>query len=559
MSLLPSSLTCLKTLPRNQASAAPQPRLVSPRSPPCDPGARAAPACWSLQRRGTFSISPIAHASAVLTPPAPTLAQQLALRDTTDAAPAPTPAPETPQPPPATTPAPRAFEARATRPHTRAREQLLTASAVLPSLTRALLRGDFLYEHEIGVSLAQHALISEAHSNKLYPLVAHHPRLVSACTVAQDVLLPPHTTTWISAALPCAATPSASGTAPAVRCLTAPDWEPLGLSVPPQMSAGVVEVTNAADTPPHLSAGWPLAKLRSPGIRPALRIVPAHPTPQLRHDPPAHEQIDGGFVPLLPSPNSLEPEELTSLRQLLYEFRRRFNDGSAPLPATNLLTAAGHRRRRAHSHAASPAFSGHAPSEPSTGCRSAPIVMVGKAFGTWRLWCDYRAIDKHVRIQQQLLPRPDDILALFNGKRYSAVLDMCQGFYQIEVAEEDCLKTSFVAADWQRQYRHLSFGFASSPAILQGMFDTLLGGMKWVSSVGYIIDIIVYSDTGPTIAPTSANSSPPYALPTSSAPREVLFRCRIGPRPRPCRLATRRPAVPVESQGHSGHAAPGER
>ncbi|KAL8429795.1 hypothetical protein ACSSS7_006335 [Eimeria intestinalis] len=55
---------------------------------------------------------------------------------------------------------------------------------------------------------------------------------------------------------------------------------------------------------------------------------------------PAYEQVDGGFVPLLPSPNScLEPEELTQLRQLLYDFRDRFNDGRAPLPATNLLTA----------------------------------------------------------------------------------------------------------------------------------------------------------------------------------------------------------------------------
>ncbi|KAL8440684.1 hypothetical protein Emag_007822 [Eimeria magna] len=113
--------------------------------------------------------------------------------------------------------------------------------------------------------------------------------------------------------------------------------------------------------------------------------------------------------------------------------------------------------------------------EPSAGCWSTPIVMVHKASGAWRLCCDYRALNKHVRIPQQPLPRTDDILASFN--------------------EEDCPKTSFVTPDCQRQYRRLPFGFASSPAIFQCMVDLLLGGIKWVLAVGYIDDIIVYSDT----------------------------------------------------------------
>lgn len=133
--------------------------------------------------------------------------------------------------------------------------------------------------------------------------------------------------------------------------------------------------------------------------------------------------------------------------------------------------------------------------EPGTGCWSAPIVMVRKANGNWRLCCDYREINKHVRIPQQPLPQAEDILASFKGKRYFSVLDMCSGFYQIEVAEEDRPKTSFVTPDCLRQYRRLPFGFASSPAIFQRMIDTLLGGMKWVCAVGYIDDIIVYSDT----------------------------------------------------------------
>ena len=105
--------------------------------------------------------------------------------------------------------------------------------------------------------------------------------------------------------------------------------------------------------------------------------------------------------------------------------------------------------------------------EPGTGSWSVPIVMVKKSNGDWRLCCDYREVNKHVVIPKQPLPRSDDILASFKGKRYFSVLDMCSGFYQIEIVPEDRPKTSFVTPDCQRQYKRLPFGFASSPAIFK--------------------------------------------------------------------------------------------
>ena len=133
--------------------------------------------------------------------------------------------------------------------------------------------------------------------------------------------------------------------------------------------------------------------------------------------------------------------------------------------------------------------------EPGVGRWGSSVVMVKKSSGAWRLCCDSRGVNKHVVILQQPLPRTDDILASFKGKRYFSVMDMCHGLYHIETEEEDRPKTSFVTPVCQRQYRRLPFGFASSPAIFQRMVDTLLGGMKWVFAVGCIDNIIVYSDT----------------------------------------------------------------
>ena len=49
---------------------------------------------------------------------------------------------------------------------------------------------------------------------------------------------------------------------------------------------------------------------------------------------------DGNVIPLLSSPNScLTAEELSELQDLLHEFRDRFNDGTRPPSATNILKA----------------------------------------------------------------------------------------------------------------------------------------------------------------------------------------------------------------------------
>ena len=108
---------------------------------------------------------------------------------------------------------------------------------------------------------------------------------------------------------------------------------------------------------------------------------------------------------------------------------------------------------------------------------------------------DYREVNKHVIIPKQPLPRSDDILGGFKGKRYFSVMDMTSGFHQIEIIEEDRQKTAFVTPDVHRQFKRLPFGFASSPALFQHMVDLLLGPMKWIAAVGYIDDIIVFSDS----------------------------------------------------------------
>lgn len=52
-----------------------------------------------------------------------------------------------------------------------------------------LLGVDFLYEHDIAISLAQHALLFEAHGGLILPLLGHNPRFKHTCTLEHDTIL----------------------------------------------------------------------------------------------------------------------------------------------------------------------------------------------------------------------------------------------------------------------------------------------------------------------------------------------------------------------------------
>lgn len=404
-----------------------------------------------------------------------------------------------------------------------------------------LLGVDFLYANEIDVSTSRHALVFEGHGGLLVPLVGLSPRVSRGCLVSNEVILEPRESRMVAVRV----VQTKDGTAQGV-CL--PESRQGPLMVPAQVVDHVAEVVNFGDAPLMLPEGMPLGRMELGELRkpPTLLRVAPPPAPAtlvVAHirsaesasttdspdsgaerdssdaaseptvDPATEVLPDGTVIPRVPGEKScLTPEEAVVLRELVIEFKDRFNDGSRPIAVTNLFKATldtgdvapircPPRRlppeQRAVVRELVRKLDEAGITEPGEGNWSAPIVLVKKANGQWRLCVDYRAVNKYVRTPQQPIPRPDDILGSFFGKKYFSVMDMCSGFHQIEVDEKDRPKTGFVTPDCQRQYRRLPFGFASSPAIFQRMVDAVLGGMKWISAVGYIDDIIVYSDTWP--------------------------------------------------------------
>ena len=120
-----------------------------------------------------------------------------------------------------------------------------------------------------------------------------------------------------------------------------------------------------------------------------------------------------------------------------------------------------------------------------------PITIVKKKDGSPRFRVDFRGVDKHLSVLKYPLPRIDDVLQCFEGKKYFSVLDLVSGFWQIPLKEEDKHDTAFVTSDELFEWNRLPFGLASSPAYFQQLMDLVIQGMKWACAIAYVDDIII--------------------------------------------------------------------
>ena len=130
---------------------------------------------------------------------------------------------------------------------------------------------------------------------------------------------------------------------------------------------------------------------------------------------------------------------------------------------------------------------------PSKSPWSSPVVLVPKKDGSIRFCVDYRKLNKVTKIETYPLPRVDEALRAFQGSQCFSVVDMQSGYWQIPLDEQSIPKTAFITHRGLYEYRVLPFGPVNAPGYFQRMMDEVIGGLKWVSVLVYIDDLIVFS------------------------------------------------------------------
>ena len=132
--------------------------------------------------------------------------------------------------------------------------------------------------------------------------------------------------------------------------------------------------------------------------------------------------------------------------------------------------------------------------EESSSPWSSPIVLVRKKDGSLRLCVDYRRLNSVTRKDVFPLPRIDDLLDQFAGKKVFSTLDAKSGYWQIPMSEESRPKTTFATMNGLYEFKVMPFGLCNAPATFQRLMQKVLAGLGDFCGV-FIDDIVVFSDS----------------------------------------------------------------
>ena len=92
------------------------------------------------------------------------------------------------------------------------------------------------------------------------------------------------------------------------------------------------------------------------------------------------------------------------------------------------------------------------------------------------------------------MPRVEDLLERLGKAKYITTIDLCQGYYQVQMEEDDKAKTAFLSPLGKLQFRRMPFGLKGAPSTFQRLMDIVLGPCHKYSSA-YIDDIAIHSAT----------------------------------------------------------------
>jgi hypothetical protein len=132
---------------------------------------------------------------------------------------------------------------------------------------------------------------------------------------------------------------------------------------------------------------------------------------------------------------------------------------------------------------------------PSSSPCGSLIMMVPKRYGTWRMCVDYRALNKITVKNRYPLPRIDDLLDQLKNVVYFNKLDLCNGYHQIRVTEQDAWQNSFKTKHGLFEWLVMLFGLCNAPKTFMRVMNDVFKPFLDDFVIVYLDDIIVFSRT----------------------------------------------------------------
>lgn len=110
---------------------------------------------------------------------------------------------------------------------------------------------------------------------------------------------------------------------------------------------------------------------------------------------------------------------------------------------------------------------------------NSPLWPVERADGSWRLTVDYTALNKVTPPRHAIVANPATLLSELNPSfTVFSALDICNGYFAVEIDERDQLKFAFSINDTQYTFRRLAQGWVHSPTIFSGVVTQVLAPLR---------------------------------------------------------------------------------
>ncbi|GJY81284.1 putative reverse transcriptase domain-containing protein [Tanacetum coccineum] len=126
---------------------------------------------------------------------------------------------------------------------------------------------------------------------------------------------------------------------------------------------------------------------------------------------------------------------------------------------------------------------------PSSSPWGASVLFVKKKDGFFRMYIDYRELNKFNVKNRYPLPRIDDLFDQLQGSQFFSKIDLRSGYHQLRVHEDDIPKIVFRTRYGHFELTVMPFGLTNAPAIFIDLMNRVVGRILIkVQFLGHVIN-----------------------------------------------------------------------
>ncbi|GBM14503.1 Transposon Ty3-I Gag-Pol polyprotein [Araneus ventricosus] len=129
--------------------------------------------------------------------------------------------------------------------------------------------------------------------------------------------------------------------------------------------------------------------------------------------------------------------------------------------------------------------------QPSTSSFSAPVILVKKSDGSYRLVADLRKLNAKTVPDNYPLPNYAEMIDNLSGAKFFSTLDLTSGFHQMFMHPDHTKYTAIATEFGLFEYKRLPFGLRNASASFQRLMNLVLAGLNEFQISCYIDDLVI--------------------------------------------------------------------